>query len=277
MNINYLDKRNPARKLMKNLENSTGLKQVIETPTRITNTTSTLIDLMYTNAQHIMDKGIIHLNISDHEAIFLSRKKQKEKFEIKTIDASSYVNYNKLHFQQTLSNLDWNALYTLDDVDQAWDLIETNIKNTISISCPIRKIRIKEKDEPWITNELLEMIHDKINFRKIALASKQPADHERAKLPRNQTKAAIKTAKADFIKENLERDDNDPKKFWDRINQLVCNDKGQNIINLIDQTNGENIDKNNTCTFINEFFSNIGPNLAPSQLFSTLHNSLVLQ
>ena len=275
MNINYLVKKSPSRKQMTNLENSTGLKQIIDTPTRITSNSSTLIDLLLTNTQHVADYGVLQLNISEHEAVFLSRKKMKEKFVTKTIDARSYVNYDKHQFQQSLMEFDWGTFYQINDPNQAWLYMEETINKIVSMTCPIRKIRIKEKehstltlhqrvvvchtpstgpghitdldlhtptgqingnvtggqqsvtdqwgegitaitrqhttshqksgnfelvlfifgldqenqslvhthikekDEPWINNELIELIHDKIALSKIATTTKQAADIER--------------------------------------------------------------------------------------------------
>ena len=56
-------------------------------------------------------------------------------------------------------------------------------------------------------------------------------------------------------------------KFWDIINDLACKDKEHNIINLRNKNTGEAINKEDTSSFINEYFSTIGSNLA--QLFNT--------
>ena len=156
--------------------------------------------------------------------------------------------------------------YAMNDPNPAWTFIEETINNNISNTCPIKKIRIKDKNDPWVTNELLELIHDKTVLQRIAVTTIKPADIERARLAHNQTKTAIKSAKRDFVRDNLERNENDPKRYWDSINQLVCKNKGHNIINLIDNNTNETIDKTDTCTYRNNIFGNIGPNLA--QIFN---------
>ena len=51
------------------------LEQLINEPTRVTRTSATLIDLIFTNKkENISKSGVIHLGISDHSLIFAVRK-----------------------------------------------------------------------------------------------------------------------------------------------------------------------------------------------------------
>jgi hypothetical protein len=51
------------------------LEQLINEPTRVTRTSATLIDLIFTNKkENIAKSGVIHLGISDHSLIFAVRK-----------------------------------------------------------------------------------------------------------------------------------------------------------------------------------------------------------
>ena len=74
-NINTLTK-TPGLRNLKDITRQAGLRQLINLPTRITQKTSTLIDHYYTNCAHIHAAGCVPLNISDHNLIFLSKKKK---------------------------------------------------------------------------------------------------------------------------------------------------------------------------------------------------------
>ena len=65
------------------------------------------------------------------------------------------------------------------------------------------------------------MIHDKIALQRLALDTRTDHDSNIARAARNETKAAVKRARADFVKENLEINENDPQKFWKQINNLI--------------------------------------------------------
>ena len=76
MNINYANTKCPKRKMLKNLETSTGLHQLINETTRYSAKLNSVIDLIFTNCPYILKSGVLNLNISDHECIFVSRKKK---------------------------------------------------------------------------------------------------------------------------------------------------------------------------------------------------------
>ena len=51
------------------------LYQLIDSPTRITNTSSTLIDVIFTNCQNnIVSAGVSHVSLSDHGLVYAFRK-----------------------------------------------------------------------------------------------------------------------------------------------------------------------------------------------------------
>ena len=52
-----------------------GIHQLINEPTRITKTSSSLIDLCLTNsASTVVDSGVLHLSIRDHSLIYRVRR-----------------------------------------------------------------------------------------------------------------------------------------------------------------------------------------------------------
>ena len=82
-NVNYEDVGNQGRKLLNDMESLTGLRQLIRETTRYSSTKST-IDLIFTNSNWVSDNGTFTINISDHEPIYVTRKKEKERIH-KTI------------------------------------------------------------------------------------------------------------------------------------------------------------------------------------------------
>ena len=85
-----------------------------------------------------------------------------------------------------------------------------------------------------------------------------------AKRLRNQCIRRLRDAKADFIKDNLENNMGNQKKFWKNIQDILPSKKrnGNQTLKLIDKTTCQQINEDNTASYINDFFVNIGPNLA---------------
>ena len=116
---------------------------------------------MYTNSTHVLKSGVLDLNISDHQAIFLTRKHIPKNKCKASFTGRSYIDFDEQLFCEHLIDHNWNHLYMLDDVNIAWDYFIDIVFETIDELCPLKILKIKNLKDPWITNEILENIHDK--------------------------------------------------------------------------------------------------------------------
>ena len=74
-NMHFLAKQNdssrPLKRKLLNLTSTYNLEQIIDKPTRITETSNTLIDLLFVNNNHrITASGVLHVSLSDHSLIY---------------------------------------------------------------------------------------------------------------------------------------------------------------------------------------------------------------
>ena len=69
-----------------------GLKQLIQSPTCVTCSTSTLIDILTSAPSRVSQKGEINVGMSDHQLIFCTRKISK----IKTGGDHKYLNFRSV-------------------------------------------------------------------------------------------------------------------------------------------------------------------------------------
>ena len=261
-NINYRDPKNPERRALKNFERLTGLRQLINETTRPSQANS-IIDLIFTNSPVIMNSGTLNWNISDHEVIFATRKKISQPISKVSFRGRSYRNYAREPFKYNLANQDWGELYTSSNANDNWEIIINRISVEINRTCPLRDFKVKSKRDPWINNEILEKIKDKDQARRRAKASGLADDWRTAAREKNEVRQIIRRAKTDYIKGNLERHKGDAKKFWQIIGELVPTNKSKRgQISLVDKDTDQPIKAEDTATFINKYFTEIGPNLA---------------
>ena len=149
--------------------------------------------------------NILDINISDHLFIYLNRKhcaKPKAKLDF---TGRSYKNYNEMILCDRLMNIDWNDLYQCGNVNQAWDIMLTNITSIIDEMCPLKRYKVAQAKlkEPWVTNEILELIKDKDRLLRRAKCNNNQQDWILAKNARNNVNQQIRGAKANFVQENL--------------------------------------------------------------------------
>ena len=128
-NINYNLRHSDSFKQLKDIEHVFNLVQIVESNTRVTHNSSTRIDLIFSNVEHVRNCGTIINTISDHEAVYMVKKKFRctVKYDIK---ARSYQNCIVKNFQHdVISDQRWNDFYGNEDVNIKWDIFE-NIINT---------------------------------------------------------------------------------------------------------------------------------------------------
>ena len=75
MNINFGDKKSQVVKELETSLKAHGLKQLIKDHTRLTATSRSTLDLIFTYSEYIANSGCLGINISDHLATFFTLKK----------------------------------------------------------------------------------------------------------------------------------------------------------------------------------------------------------
>ena len=133
--------------------------------------------------------------------------------------------------------------------------------NHLNIMCPIKYIRIRTDSPPWITQEIIEAINDRNRLYRIVRNDNSLVNISNARTQRNRVNRLINMSKATYIKETLENNRNNPKKFWRILNDslLKGNNMPTHVVFSKDDTEYTNIDE--SCDFMNDYFSNIGRRL----------------
>ena len=113
------------------------------------------------------------------------------------------------------------------------------------------------------------MIKEKDSALARAKRTKSENDFQRARQLRNEVIRRLRTARADYIKNNLQESRGDTKKFWKNISDILPARKSsqRNSIRLTNQTSNDTIPEHECADYINSFFTSIGPEL--SRTFNT--------
>ena len=224
---------------------------------------STCIDQIFTNSDVISNSGVINLNISDHFAVYCTRKKMPSLKIKKSFVGRSYRNYIKEDFQDSIINVDWTSFYASRDTIKCWDIMEATIINVIDKMCPIKTFKVSASQDPWITNELLEEIRDKDLALKKARRTHRDDHWSFARNERNRVGRLVELARKDLFHEEERNSTGDPNRFWRNISSCLPNKTSQKSdIILTDKATDCKIDTNDAPEHINTFFANIGNNLA---------------
>ena len=265
-NIDYLHRNDIKTKWLIDFLRTFGLKQHITSATRVTGFSKSCIDFIISNipdsrSTHV---GVLSDVISDHHPIFLCIEKQQSKVEYSKIKGRTYKNYDKEIIQNLISNENWNDFYKIVDPTEVWVYIKNIISKHLEILCPIKYIRVRQNSPPWITHDILEAINDRNLLFKLARSDNSELNIKNARSQGNRVNNLINSSKSTYIKDTLEANRDNPKKFWRILNDTLL--KGYNKPTNVTLSKGyeDYTNASDSCEYLNNYLADIGVNLGKS-------------
>ena len=262
-------------------ERTHSFDQNIQTTTRNTRTTSSLLDVAFTSMKYIKEAGVLDSFLSDHQPIFILKKKEKNREkEDQIFEGRSYRNYEKQQFIDNVSARNWKPFYDAKNPASAWAEMQNIIVEEANKICPVKKFTIRNTRPSWITNELLEQMKDRDYFYKKAKQTLSEDDWNIAKFHRNQVNLNIRRARADFIKKQLRNNEGNSAKFWRTIKKIMpsksSSKKNSKRISLCDEQD-QMLRDEDVAGHMNTFFANLGRtnSLTHSSAIGLDHSKLV--
>ena len=129
---------------------------MINEPTRITITTTSLIDHVVTNTpEKISHSGVVHTGISDHSLVYAIRKirvfqKVEDFVEIRNMKC-----FNETKFVSELLNQHWEYIYFFgEEPNSMWEIWKELFLEVLNKHAPLQHKRIRSSEVPWITNKI---------------------------------------------------------------------------------------------------------------------------
>ena len=265
INIDYRQRHSPDFSRLKDFERDFQLRQLIDTPTRITARNSSILDIILTNMEYVDNSGVLDYRLSDHSSVFVTKKKPKFKKSFLNTKGRTYKHYNKHDFQQhILNDARWEQFWDpANTVDDMWQYIYDIVLCSANITCPFVNMKIANDNPEWFSHELLEEIYLKDEFFREYIESKSEIKWELYRNQRNRVKFLIKSGKEEYLKDQIEQNSGDPKKFWRIINNttgLGKERKNTAEIHLFDGNNNT-IHGKEAVEYMNEYYASAGYNL----------------
>lgn len=241
---------------------------VITKPTRVTSTSATLIDHIWTNNFHTPStNGIIYTTLSDHFPIFTSFpvsgscKNNFTKSIVKTI-----INHENIDsFKLDLASYQWEQVMKSQDVNEDYDNYFKKFTDLYKKHFITKTVNLKGKflNKPYITSAIKTSIRHRHKLQK--LYAKWPLSYgEEFKTYRNTLTTVIREAKSNYYKNMLNQHTGNMKKTWETINNLT----GRNKAHLPNHFmyNNKCLNSNEEIAEgFNEHFSNVATNTARPQ------------
>ena len=213
------------------------LVPIVNKLTRVTKNNATLIDYIITNS--FMDQenltGILKTDISDH-------------------------------FQDILSEVDCGNLYSISNPNDANEHFLKVFSGIYDLAFPLKNFSVKRKtlQNPWMTKGLLKLSKRKQKLYEKFVKKRSPRNENIYKANKSLFENLKKKSKKNYYTRRLENYQNDIKKSWDVIKEIIGRAKSTKGIfpKRMIMDDQEISDQGKIANCFNKFFADIGPKLA---------------
>lgn len=236
---------------------SNKLTQVINTPTRITPTSSTLLDVIITNKPDLVTQSyVIPCTVADHELIGATVNILKPKRLPVTVTKRDLRNYNSdllcSHILEETSTL--NEILRTDNVDKQVSILTSVITTSLDKSAPISSVVIRRPPAPWINDEIKEALAERKKAQMILKNNRYNMTlHQKYKEIKKNVKSLIKSSKKKYYHQELHTCKNNTAATWNTLKTIIPSKTQASATPPLENLKDKAED-------FNEFFANVGLN-----------------
>ncbi|KAF9806627.1 hypothetical protein SFRURICE_012164 [Spodoptera frugiperda] len=245
--------------------------QHIKEPTRITHTTSTCLDLIFTNFNdNSLHTTVEELGFSDHCGTIVNMTFKQETKELVWFTVKRLFNTNNIQkFKSKLSTQNWNNIITPNkNLNENYQHLNECI--------PTRRIKLKTKQSNfWLTTGIKTSCRNKRLLKILSIKINNPIITKYYKKYEKILKKSVITAKKLHYINKMNKSTNKVKTMWnivkERTNKISKKDKQ----NITLQTTSLISDPTQIANIFNDFFASIGENISPKSGFDRTNTAVI--
>ena len=243
-------------------------------PTRITSSTKTLIDNIFSNSTNysLGVSGNLTISISDHLAQFLLIPEYTHKLPVNhNLYKRESRNFDKGNFILELQEIDWPKVISIDkkDTNLSFYSFETSLNVVIDKYLPLKKLtkkEIKQKHKLWITQGIQKSIMRREKLYKKFINSKntdiKESNHKKYKELRNQIATLCRQSKKLHYQKYFTENAMNSRNTWKGIKSIInIKSNTRTEPNSIVSKNEVISDPAEIANRFNNYFSTIASNL----------------
>ena len=227
------------------------LTQLISEPTRVTDNSSSTIDLICTSMPERHSRSVvIHVALSDHYLVSTVVNSPLKKCH-KVINCRTFKYFDPSAFLSDMSRVFYNfsVVHTLS-VSEQWESFCNLFLLVCDYHAPYRSFRIKGNSVPWVDNDIIKLMKERDTVHCVATSEGDPDLFNQYRLLRNNVTAKIRSNKKRHIT-NIINSSNNSKSLWRAISIATGKSEHKEIVpNVL------------TPPSLNNYFVNIGSQLS---------------
>ena len=137
-----------------------GLKESIEVPTRVTCSSSTIINhILASFPNRVSQQVVIDVGLSDHQILYWTREISRIKRSThKEIRCRSLKNYSADIYEEALGRVDFPNYNNFENINDAYSNFIQKVMGVIDLVAPIKSRQIRQNSQEWFDGKVAEKI-----------------------------------------------------------------------------------------------------------------------
>nr|CAI5844525.1 unnamed protein product [Callosobruchus analis] len=133
--------------------NNYGFTQLVSSPTRITDLTSSLLDLIFVNQPflikscHTLDSA----GVSDHKIVALDYEVPASTRRQKFVTVRDFSSFNETVFLEDLRSMHLDDIFFMSSIDQKVEYLTEILIKLYDLHAPVKSLRVRKPAAPWLT------------------------------------------------------------------------------------------------------------------------------
>ncbi|CAB4041599.1 Hypothetical predicted protein, partial [Paramuricea clavata] len=253
-----------------NLCSILNLSQLVTLPTRVTPTTSSLIDVIMTsNTAIIKETRVIETHVSDHHLIDTCVNMKLPKPPVIYTTSRSYKKYQPKHLENDLVQISWQDILCTDDVNDKVDQFNRVFLAVLDKHAPLKTTKLKYRSMPFIDQNVKELMSKRDKMYKIARQTGALRDWNQYTMMRDDVKRKLRESERKYVNKELEKN-HSSNAMWKVIRKCIPRKEMTKPVYTKD--------KKLLAEEFNEYFTTVGRRTANlSENLGTEHNLFQLQ
>ena len=256
-NVNWANKK--SRSKLKSTMSKFDFSQVIEGPTRITKSTQSQIDLLFTNrVERICKTYNLITGLSDHNMILAARKLTKKRFvnnsQLPVPDKLEVPKNDLQKLEHELRGVSWNNVLQSADPNRCCHELMNIIDKIMSKFLKTKKKTNRKNSLPWIDSSIRQLMKKRDLALKESLKSHTGTAVALYKGLRNQVTKELRKAKSAYYINVITEAKGNSSLIWKQINSLIKPQITKNTVKELKINNQTISESRQIAQALNDYF-----------------------
>ena len=229
LNCDLLSDKSDTR-VLKELCTTLNLSQIISKPTRVTNDSVSLLDVVLTtNPQQVINTAVLESTISDHFTVTATIRLKAPKPKPFQIRSRSFKFYDPKAFNDDLAKISWNASENCADINIRLEQFNKAFLAVLDSHAPVKLMSLKHRASPFISPEIKDQMKVRDTYLRNARRTRCNTDWALFKRTQIEVKKMITEAEKRFVDQEIMQNKNNSHAIWKTIRRYTSNKQRESI------------------------------------------------